>query len=791
MEIRNHYLEDLIFEPLRLYFTFSLGLFISFLLLRGYEYSAFSQEHSLPDNWGQLFLTGNLADLLFTLQVSIVLLPLFGLTHYISFQTGQRYKVFFSSFLFILALAIEQYFVTASVPLGSDFWGYSWSDIKTTVGSSTSFGVTTIIVFVLVLFLLMSFLKLLNRFEIKNKPFNVVYLIALLASLFYGQDQVTNRANFKSEEEYHLALNKPAFFVTKSINLFVESLQGNASLGVEGGDKADYPLMKKVLYNDILGEYFNTSTEMPNLVFIQVEGLGKVFVGENAPKGGFTPFLDSLSKHALHWENFLSSAGRTFGILPSLYGSLPYGTDGFMELGDKMPNHTSLITMLKKQGYYTTFYYGGNANFDAQDVFLERQGIDNIVSQNDFPSSYTKMKENSGGFTWGYGDKDVFKLSHALEEKIPKYPRLDIFMTLTTHEPFVVPEAKYKTLFTKYAAKSNVDTEILTKYRGVFECLLYTDDAIKDYIAAYSKRPEYKNTIFIITGDHRMIPVPHENAIDRFHVPFIIWSPMLKQGAAFKGVGTHHNVAATFIGFLSQRYHLRFPSELPFIGGVLDNSKTFRSKVDQGIMRNKNDLSCYVYNDYYLSDGAAFKISDGMNLSALNNEKTRKILNDRLENFRRINKLVCEKNRLFSGKSNQVSLAAYTLTEKEIKFLKANNYHSLGVDDQFYKARDLAFAGNYDNARVLLKNVLNGSPNYSDVRILMARTYMWQGKYEVARKELKEAIRRSPTYYDCYVAIIDCELYAEQKDSAKYWYDEGLKTADNTVPIKEKQKSIQ
>jgi hypothetical protein len=42
--------------------------------------------------------------------------------------------------------------------------------------------------------------------------------------------------------------------------------------------------------------------------------------------GGFT-YLDSLIPKSLYWENFVSNAGRTFGALPSILGSLPYEKD--------------------------------------------------------------------------------------------------------------------------------------------------------------------------------------------------------------------------------------------------------------------------------------------------------------------------------------------------------------------------------------------------------------------------------------------------------------------------------
>ena len=63
-----------------------------------------------------------------------------------------------------------------------------------------------------------------------------------------------------------------------------------------------------------------------------MEGLGRAFTNKGAYLGNFTPFIDSLAEKSLYWENFLSEGGRTFAVLPSFLGSLPFAKNGFNEL---------------------------------------------------------------------------------------------------------------------------------------------------------------------------------------------------------------------------------------------------------------------------------------------------------------------------------------------------------------------------------------------------------------------------------------------------------------------------
>ena len=206
-------------------------------------------------------------------------------------------------------------------------------------------------------------------------PFFIILLAALVA---HGILSPTPE-QFKREADFNLAVNKSDFFLQKTWAHFIYSEKASHSLF------SAYPLYRAFPYEDVLGRFFKCTGEKPNLVFIIVEGLGRDFTGEGAIYGGFTPFIDSLMQRSLYWENFLSTAGRTFNVLPSEFGSLPYATNGFMELGGQMPAHQTLISILKQQGYYANFFYGGHSNFDLQDVFLERQGTDFIQDQTIWP----------------------------------------------------------------------------------------------------------------------------------------------------------------------------------------------------------------------------------------------------------------------------------------------------------------------------------------------------------------------------------------------------------------------
>jgi hypothetical protein len=70
---------------------------------------------------------------------------------------------------------------------------------------------------------------------------------------------------------------------------------------------------------------FQINEEKPNIVMIIIEGMGTEFIGKML----WRITLISLIPKSLYWENFVNNAGRTFGALPSILGSLPYGEKDF------------------------------------------------------------------------------------------------------------------------------------------------------------------------------------------------------------------------------------------------------------------------------------------------------------------------------------------------------------------------------------------------------------------------------------------------------------------------------
>lgn len=743
------------------------------ILIRIYEVFIASRSHPVPDGTLLLLLRGFRSDLglicwsAFLFAVPVLLVGL------VSVKTARLVHRVLLLLLIVLGVFLAQYFAVTLVPLGSDLFGYSFADIKETAGASKGIGVGTFAPIVLFASVLWFGARRVERKRIGLRAVAVVFAVIVAATLFNGLFRL-GRGSYSSDAAYYFADNKTVYFVGKSIEYF--GGQRRDARGVGNGGLTGYPLLHAARYDDVLGPFMNVGPKRPNLVFVIVEGLGRDFVGQGARYGGFTPFIDSLSTQSLYWENFLSTSGRTFSVLPSLFASAPYGQSGFMELGAKMPRHISLISLLKNAGYRTEYFTGTAGHFDNIDYFLSREGIDRLIDQSKFPASYSLQPSDAGGFSWGYGDEDLVKRSFEVIGPATDTPRLDIYLTITTHEPFIPPRtAEYDARFAQRLASLSVDESRKKDYRAnetVFRTLLYLDDALQLLINTYKQRADFDRTIFFITGDHRLIPVPEVTRLDRYHVPFIVYSPMLKAPRKFSSISTHLDVTPTVLSLLARSYHMAFPDSVSWLGSGMDTATAFRNVHAAAFMRTKNSLEDYLDNDVLLSGDDLFQLEPGFVLSDYSDGRARSSIQQKLDQFKRINAFVTSGDHLYPGGAADTTDAKTLAAEDSI-------WNVLGADTSkaFQRARERAYAGDYAGARLIARRLLTTAPNDYDSRVLLGKTYAWDKQYDIAITIFRDVLRRAGDYSDASAALADVEVWAGHYQAALAVADSGLKAA--------------
>lgn len=629
-------------DSIKSYLPLALVFGLLILGARFFEFMADYFKHGAIASFPSVFIIAISKDFLYWILAIIVLLPVFLFVNLIHKKTAQIIFIILSIALLLVQVSLSQYFLTTLVPLGSDLWGYSTADIKQTLGAAG--GIPTALIFAVVVLLIIAIgLFVWLPKKLKMNEITVFVFVFILGAIFITPiARSINKWMPGQEYANNLTLNKSYYFfnasydhflpATNEIDIYADSYLGgfqkanSTEAKLENFtyvDEKNFPFLHSIdSTKDVLSPFFNKSTKAPNIVIILVEGLGRAFTNSGAYLGNFTPSVDSLTGKSLYWENFLSEGGRTFAALPSILSSMTFAKNGFNELGENMPKHFSLLNLLQQNGYKTSFYYGGDAHFDNMNIFLTKNGINAIRDGATFPAGVAKMPQSASGFSWGYGDKQLF--DHFLNTNTDTTkPSMSLILTVSTHSPFKInDQEKYLKRFEERMNELHFNESLKNEYRNYsyqYASILYTDEKIGEFIRSYQKRPDYNNTVFLITGDHRMPEIPMSSKIDRYHVPLLIYSPLLKRTAKFSSVSTHFDITPSLLAWLKNSYQMQVPDKASWMGGGLDTSRGFRNTHAYPLMQTKTEIIDFIQGNWMVNSNTLFRINDKMELTQEDN----------------------------------------------------------------------------------------------------------------------------------------------------------------------------
>lgn len=562
----------------------------------------------------------------------------------------------------ITSIALIIYFQQTSILLGADIFGYTAADIKLTIGAAAgSFRPLFFALLLAVLAVIVTLILLVAKRRINGdrRGFWFVLLCLFLFRIPVSQQLTANHLG--PEFTGNAALNKTGYFLTRTEqHFFPEARVAVASSADVAADKGldtykytggtAYPFLREADAGNVLGPFLRVdSMRKPNIVIILVEGLGRAFSGKGAYLGSFTPFIDSLSQHSLYWENLLSGGGRTFAVLPTILGSLPFARSGYNELGASMPPALTLLNISRHNGYRARFLYSGNAGFDKMDVFLQKQGVDSIIHEMNFGGEYERLPAQAG-FSWGYSDRALFRKYLESTPADTTRPRLDVLLTVSTHSPFQVPgQAHYQQLASARMQQLGIDSARIGAYRqyqDVYASVLYMDNCLREFFQAFAQRPDFKHTIFLITGDHRLPEIPMRSKIDRYHAPLVVYSPLLQRSAAFSSISSHFDIAPTLLAYLQQYPQFSVPGQVSWVGSGLDTARSFRNIHHYPLMQTKNVLVNYVEGTWMVDNGTLFRILPDMTLQPATDTSMQKRLMARFNRYLDRNDRFVQNNRL-------------------------------------------------------------------------------------------------------------------------------------------------
>jgi phosphoglycerol transferase MdoB-like AlkP superfamily enzyme len=287
---------------------------------------------------------------------------------------------------------------------------------------------------------------------------------------------------------------------------------------------------------------------LDNIVIILVESLSADYTGVGNPGRGYTPFLDKLAERGIYFHNSFANGRRSIDAPPSILAGLPHLRDETF-FCTKFKQLHGIGSVLKERGYDTSFFHGGKNGTMYFDVFSRRMGFDRYYGLNEYP----KPQDSDG--IWGIYDEPMLQFM-AQEMSRRKEPFATVLFTLSTHNPYKIP-SQYEGLFPKGA-------------HPVHETVWYFDHALKKFFETAERMPWYKNTLFVITGDH-IGPerVNSPRLIDSYRIPLVFFHPGLKLPKVNPDRITQHvDIGPSLLDFLG----IATDKMLPFGHSIFNDS---------------------------------------------------------------------------------------------------------------------------------------------------------------------------------------------------------------------------
>ncbi|PAA31629.1 LTA synthase family protein [Pseudomonas fragi] len=281
-----------------------------------------------------------------------------------------------------------------------------------------------------------------------------------------------------------------------------------------------------------------------NVVVILMESFAGHSVGALGRPGNITPYFDKLAKEGLLFERFFSNGTHTHqGMFATMacFPNLP-GFEYLMQTPEGSHKLSGLPELLSARKFDDVYVYNGDFAWDNQSGFFSNQGMTTFVGRNDFVDPVFSDP------TWGVSDQDMFNRGlEELKKREGKEPFYALLQTLSNHTPYALP--------TPLPVEPVTDRGSLNEH---LTAMRYSDWALGQFFEKARKEPYFKETLFVIVGDHGFGNEQQISEMDlgRFNVPLLLIGPGIQEkfGTRTDTVGTQVDIVPTIMGRLGGEF---------------------------------------------------------------------------------------------------------------------------------------------------------------------------------------------------------------------------------------------
>jgi phosphoglycerol transferase MdoB-like AlkP superfamily enzyme len=220
------------------------------------------------------------------------------------------------------------------------------------------------------------------------------------------------------------------------------------------------------------------------------------------------------------------------------FPNLP-GFEYLMQMPEGRHRFSGLPSLLNKRHFEDVYVYNGDFAWDNQYGFFRNQGMTNFIGRHDYENPVFSDP------TWGVSDQDMFARANEELDKLAATgkPFYAMLQSLSNHTPYALPRKLPIGRITGHGSLN----EHLTAMR-------YSDWALGQFFEKAKKSPYYRDTLFVVVGDHGFGSKEQLTEMDlhRFNVPLLLLAPSIQEkfGSTKSTVASQVDIVPTIMGLL-------------------------------------------------------------------------------------------------------------------------------------------------------------------------------------------------------------------------------------------------
>ena len=294
-----------------------------------------------------------------------------------------------------------------------------------------------------------------------------------------------------------------------------------------------------------------------------------LFVGESYLQQFFDPAFDCLNlvsggkkmMNDPHTAALFNSVSAGVISRPSIVSLMSGIFDASLELNEKEPFWkgtvpTAFPLQLKKLGYHSTYWYGGNVTYGNFNQFAPACGFDRVMTATEFCGADAPR-------TWVgiYDNVYLEKAAELIQQTDSGKPEFHMVYTTSYHSPFKINIRKYGYDTEKVMPNAPEDIKRSKSLQNNLGTFWFADQAVGKFIE--TMRNAYPDALFIVTGDHA-VPMTElhntslmkrESSIRERHCPVFMMNHREIDQSVLAGntIGGHMNIMPTVIELIAPR----------------------------------------------------------------------------------------------------------------------------------------------------------------------------------------------------------------------------------------------